>query len=334
VYCKNSPTVLTDQDGLRTSFPSYSESSAKEMAKEGYYWKDDMWARGNAPYEKSQPKTPIKPSDTNKIETKQSVPEVSIPAEETKGSGAGGYLSKSLKSALLGDFSNEQTALSIGINIAIGFTPLGIAADIRDFAGSAAKGDAMGMVFAGIGFIPVVGDVAKGLRKAEKVVEGAGATGKVAGSIADAAKYSDEMVDVYKNAQLSGKVLGKSTGSASEILRKELNAAGIPNPGYATRAHHIVEATDMSQAAQESRKILGKLGIDLNSAANGVLLPFERGVVGAGNAAVHRGRHMNSYSEAVRDALKEGNPQTANDAMAILQDLRTMLLKGELQLHR
>jgi hypothetical protein len=82
-----------------------------------------------------------------------------------------GYISKSLESAVMGSFSKEQTALSIGLEIVIGFTPIGIATDVRDFTASISEGDAVGTVFAGIGFIPLIGDVAKSVHKASKVAK-------------------------------------------------------------------------------------------------------------------------------------------------------------------
>ncbi|MDG5817166.1 hypothetical protein QA601_18880, partial [Chitinispirillales bacterium ANBcel5] len=48
-YCRSRPTALNDPDGRRTSFPEYSESSAREMAKEGYTWNEDRWEQKSTP---------------------------------------------------------------------------------------------------------------------------------------------------------------------------------------------------------------------------------------------------------------------------------------------
>lgn len=58
-------------------------------------------------------------------------------------------------------------------DIALGFTPAGVAADVQDAARAIKDRDALGLGLAGLGFIPGVGDVAKNVAKAAKGAEAA-----------------------------------------------------------------------------------------------------------------------------------------------------------------
>ena len=56
-------------------------------------------------------------------------------------------------------------------DVALGFTPAGVAADIQDAAEAVRARDALGLMLAGAGFIPGVGDVVKGAGKAFRKAE-------------------------------------------------------------------------------------------------------------------------------------------------------------------
>jgi hypothetical protein len=150
-----------------------------------------MYCRGN-PVKANDPsgtKTNINPKDflpNPYVLLKEEVEKMGN-AIKSKGEEAKEYISKSLKATAAGDFSDEQTALSAGLNVLIGFTPAGIAADIRDIAGSASKGDAVGVVFAALGVIPFVG-TAKGVRGATKVEDGLKTAKQTLGAASDASK--------------------------------------------------------------------------------------------------------------------------------------------------
>lgn len=89
--------------------------------------------------------------------------------------------------------------------------------------------------------------------------------------------------------------------SNSEILREELYSQGVTYHKYSNCAHHVVPHN--MDAAKEAREILEAFGIDLNSAANGVLLPshdddyviFE---------SFHPGGHTNQYCYNVNNRLQ------------------------------
>ena len=76
-----------------------------------------------------------------------------------------------------------------------------------------------------------------------------------------------------------------------------------PHVDYVIRnqAHHIVEVR--SEYAETARRILAQAGIDINSAANGVLLPTAGGD-GRGDATLHLGGHSRAYAEYVNLALE------------------------------
>ena len=114
--------------------------------------------------------------------------------------------------------------------------------------------------------------------------------------------------------------------SASTKLGNNLDEAGYARPdGY--EAHHIVAAGD-SKAA-EAQKILQRLGVEPNEAANGVWLPGPtlKDRVPLPTEPFHRPIHTRDYYDAVADDLRYA--ANAEDARAILRDIRQQVLSGE-----
>jgi len=110
------------------------------------------------------------------------------------------------------------------------------------------------------------------------------------------AEYNSE--EVKRSINVSRKY-GKSY-SDSDILREELKKCGVTNHDYCNSAHHIVPKN--MKAAEEAREILETYDIELNSAANGVLLPVsdEPYVV---NESYHSGGHTDYYCKIVNSRL-------------------------------
>ena len=105
----------------------------------------------------------------------------------------------------------------------------------------------------------------------------------------------------------------------------------IPN-----QAHHIVESHGGDGIGRE---ILRKADIDINSAANGVLLPMADGD-GTGNATVHNGSHNNEYSHCVNRALQkavadkeQGRLKYTKAVIETLSKIRVLLLTQNLALN-
>ncbi|HEC11470.1 MAG TPA: hypothetical protein ENI86_18180, partial [Acidimicrobiales bacterium] len=63
--------------------------------------------------------------------------------------------------ALAGDIIENPNLAQAAGQVAIGLTPVGVAADVRDLGVNAWRGDILGVVLAGVGFVPLVGDGAK-----------------------------------------------------------------------------------------------------------------------------------------------------------------------------
>lgn len=124
--------------------------------------------------------------------------------------------------------------------------------------------------------------------------------------------------------------------SNSQILRDNMKARAKidlkyqKEPSYPNAAHHIVPAT--AKRAKKAQDILKKFDIDINSADNGVYLPTEKGLPGAGNASVHKGRHLNKYIDEVTDRLEKATSR--DDCIEILNTIREDLLNGTLKLSK
>jgi hypothetical protein len=109
--------------------------------------------------------------------------------------------------------------------------------------------------------------------------------------------------------------------SASDILGENLEAAGQTRPA-GSAAHHIVPYGD--RRAVGLRTTLDNLGIDINSADNGVFLPQVPGSTAPG--AYHPSLNSDAYHEQLRlDLLGVESRQRALD---ILNDIRSQLLNG------
>ncbi len=103
---------------------------------------------------------------------------VSIPSDQVINLGPSGPqegINSALEGAVLGGFSDNDTYSSTGAQIVIGLIPIvGQVADVRDAIAAAKhvaegkKGSTLEAIGAGIGFIPLVGDWAKGFLKGGK----------------------------------------------------------------------------------------------------------------------------------------------------------------------
>jgi len=132
----------------------------------------------------------------------------------------------------------------------------------------------------------------------------------------------------------------------SRVLRASLvGDLQIPDSrddDIANQAHHIVEARNNPAG----RRILEDVGININSAANGVLLP-EVEVIDdgygwdTGRATVHRGAHVAAYGDcvtrALRTAMRRENPRTLfqrrRTILRTLARIRRMLLTEHVPLN-
>jgi hypothetical protein len=90
----------------------------------------------------------------------------------------------------------------------------------------------------------------------------------------------------------------------------------------AAEAHHIFPIELWNTPVGRR---LRALGIDLNSVYNGVILPNAQGAVKF-SGSIHNGPHPPEYLKMVQDLLE--NAQTAEDAIAILDEIRNLLLNN------
>ncbi len=89
---------------------------------------------------------------------------------------------------------------------------------------------------------------------------------------------------------------------ASELLRGYLIKCGVQDPiqgGSNNQAHHIVEAGD--RHAVFARQALRSMGIYINSAVNGVLLPMYTS--DNHDITMHLGSHKREYANVINEAI-------------------------------
>ena len=115
--------------------------------------------------------------------------------------------------------------------------------------------------------------------------------------------------------------------------------AGIKPPPYANAAHHIVAVN--AEKAKDARDILNEYGIDINSASNGVFLPYKENSY-VTIETMHNGSHITKYHEYVENELKDkigeikinGRTVTSKDITNTLDDIRKGLLDGTVKLNK
>lgn len=111
--------------------------------------------------------------------------------------------------------------------------------------------------------------------------------------------------------------------SDSSILGANIEAAGNARPADSA-AHHIVPSGSNNADAIEARRRLGRFGIDINSADNGVFLP--NSPASSATGAYHPSLHTDRYYGAVNDAL--GRARTKDQAIGVLNDIKLDLLNN------
>lgn len=218
--------------------------------------------------------------------------------------------------------------------------------------------EALHICLAAASFIPVIGNGFDMLDALISLAEGEyddalmamGAAVPIIGSIPDMLQLANASVDVMK----ASRVVITATRVADNVveiaqkpdynalkknMQKKLDETGdmrwLKVDG--DEAHHIVPAGDSDPNAAEARNILAYLGIDVNSADNGVYLCGS--ATDCWSSTIH-GRHGKNYTEAVNQRLKKvfnDNKKWGIDAQreAIIQELDEIaweLMEGSLAL--
>ena len=153
-----------------------------------------------------------------------------------------------------------------------------------------------------------------------------------------------EAREKYTNTLNKTKVEGEypSYKSNSDILRDQLVKAGVEEPSYSNAAHHVVAA--LGTGMEESVRILEKLGIDLNSACNGVFLPTKKASkTDYDTETLHSGPNGADYKKTVNnkikkvydDAVSEGlsKDKVTEKVVKAIDDIKNDLQTGKLKIN-
>jgi RHS repeat-associated protein len=124
---------------------------------------------------------------------------------------------------------------------------------------------------------------------------------------------------------------GLSCGSDAVKLRKNMQNKRYLEPKYKNSAHHIVMSNTKDKLMQELRDKMGLLGIDINSAVNGVYLPTSSKVKANAKteATAHSKVHTQKYKENVYNRLKDID--NAADFKKELKNIASELSNGTFQ---
>ena len=93
-----------------------------------------------------------------------------------------------------------------------------------------------------------------------------------------------------------------------------------------SRAHHIVGDNEYSS---ESKAILEKYGIDINSPENGIFLPQNDSSDLHGT--IHEGKHTKAYNDEVTQRLRSATCK--EDVLEILDSIKEDLYNGDMELY-
>ena len=124
----------------------------------------------------------------------------------------------------------------------------------------------------------------------------------------------------YQKCKNNSSKVSSNTPS-SKKLRKNLIADGIQEPSYPNAAHHIVAGR--ATGAKDTRKILERYRININSAVNGVFLPTTKEVVGS---TYHPSTHTKAYYNKVNSLLNRASSK--KEVEKILQYISKTLSDG------
>lgn len=108
--------------------------------------------------------------------------------------------------------------------------------------------------------------------------------------------------------------------SPSQILKRNMVAAGEQFPPFSFATHHIV-AFD-AKAAKPARDHLERLGIDINAPVNGVFLRNKD----AGVGVLHVGSHSDAYYQEINRLVLQA--ENADEAAAVLRNVADELKAG------
>ncbi len=119
----------------------------------------------------------------------------------------------------------------------------------------------------------------------------------------------------------------------TEKLRDNMKAAGetIPPPKSGCAAHHIVPAgLSFSPLFEDSRNILEECDIDIDSAENGVFLPYVRHPSSfCAGRTYHRDLHTARYADTLYFKLKSAMQKNGCDGVhKVLQEIKQELKDG------
>ena len=137
-------------------------------------------------------------------------------------------------------------------------------------------------------------------------------------------------IDNLKNIKPESVIIGEHADAA--ILEKNmLMSMGIEirrvvNAFGGKAAHHVVEGTD--PLAKQSRTILEKFNIDINSPANGIFLPTDKNSIFKGT--LHKTGHTKEYSEYVYNQIKHSKNE--HELIDALNQIKYDLYNGKISL--
>lgn len=139
------------------------------------------------------------------------------------------------------------------------------------------------------------------------------------GAAAEAAAIRTAVVAAA--ARVAASPAGQRIAERGGALARNLAASGVVR-GAGEAAHHIVAKA--AERAAPARDALQRVGVGINEAVNGVILPATRDYVG--KAANHLSLHTKAYYDAVNQAL--ANVQTRQQAEEALKRISEKLRNG------
>ena len=170
-----------------------------------------------------------------------------------------------------GHYGNKEISKALA-EVGISFTPAGIAIDAKDFEVAHDDKDGWGMFFAGIGFIPIGGDLIKNAYKLKKIQDVAANVGKLNPSqlskiekVKDAtgkidAKDLDEVTDAITSVSSKANRLVQGTEKIKDSLRTVMkddsvyHVHTVNSPQYSDEVLQYGVAVRKNRSGQGYRK--------------------------------------------------------------------------------
>lgn len=136
------------------------------------------------------------------------------------------------------------------------------------------------------------------------------------------------------NPNMACDVLGLDNGADATALNDAMDAADVTRPDFKHAAHHIVQSNSTDPKWVKAREHMKKLGVDINSADNGIFLKTGSKIDASGTDWANSLPHSRVHNNASRDLITKEVLAAKNkkELKRTLNKFKKMYMDGDISL--